>query len=81
MKLKYILNAILFVLALSFLSMCIFKTTELSLKCMQFAVSISCIGAMFSTKRGCLKINLRWPLLFYSKLKSFGFFSKDEFIS
>ena len=38
MKLKYILNAILFVLALS-------------LKCMQFAVSISCIGAMFSTKR------------------------------
>ena len=37
MKLKYILNAILFVLALSFLSMCIFKTTELSLKCMQFA--------------------------------------------
>ena len=42
MKLKYILNAILFVLALSFLSMCIFKTTELSLKCMQFAVSISC---------------------------------------
>ena len=40
MKLKYILNAILFVLALSFLSMC-----------MQFAVSISCIGAMFSTKR------------------------------
>ncbi|WP_301706926.1 hypothetical protein [uncultured Duncaniella sp.] len=50
MKLKYILNAILFVLALSFLSMCIFKTTELSLKCMQFAVSISCIGAMFSTK-------------------------------
>jgi len=50
MKLKYILNAILFVLALSFLS-CIFKTTELSLKCMQFAVSISCIGAMFSTKR------------------------------
>ena len=33
MKLKYILNAILFVLALSFLSMCIFKTTELSLKC------------------------------------------------
>ena len=51
MKLKYILNAILFVLALSFLSMCIFKTTELSLKCIQFAVSISCIGAMFSTKR------------------------------
>ena len=51
MKLKYILNAIIFVLALSFLSMCIFKTTELSLKCMQFAVSISCIGAMFSTKR------------------------------
>ena len=49
MKLKYILNAIIFVLALSFLSMCIFKTTELSLKCMQFAVSISCIGAMFST--------------------------------
>ena len=32
MKLKYILNTILFVLALSFLSMCIFKTTELSLK-------------------------------------------------
>ncbi|WP_316732200.1 hypothetical protein, partial [Parabacteroides sp.] len=32
-------------------------------------------------ERGCLKINLRWPLLFYSKLKSFGFFSKDEFIS
>ena len=28
MKLKYILNAIIFVLALSFLSMCIFKTTE-----------------------------------------------------
>ena len=27
-----------------------FKTTELSLKCMQFAVSISCIGAMFSQK-------------------------------
>ena len=24
---------------------------------------------------------LRWPLLFHSKLKSFGFFSKDEFIS
>ena len=54
MKLKYILNAIIFVLALSFLSMCIFKTTELSLKCMQFAVSISCIGAMFSTKRRCV---------------------------
>ena len=35
----------------------------------------------YVTKRGCLKINLRWPLLFYSKLKSFGFFSKDEFIS
>lgn len=51
MKLKYILNAILFVLALSFLFMCIFKTTELSLKCVQFAVSISCIGAMFSQKK------------------------------
>ena len=50
MKLKYILNTILFVLALSFLSMCIFKTTELSLKWMQLAVSISCIGAMFSQK-------------------------------
>lgn len=49
-KMKYILNAILFVLALSFLFMCIFKTTELSLKCMQFAVFISCIGAMFSQK-------------------------------
>lgn len=51
MKLKYILNAILFVLALSSLFMCIFKTTEVSLKCMQFAVSISCIGAMFSQKK------------------------------
>lgn len=51
MKMKYILNAILFVLALSFLFMCIFKTTELSLKCMQFAVSVSCIGAMFSQKK------------------------------
>ena len=50
MKLKYILNTILFVLALSSLFMCIFKTTELSLKCMQFAVSISCIGVMFSRK-------------------------------
>ena len=29
-------------------------------------------------KRGCLKIELRWPLLFYFKLKSFGFFSKKE---
>ena len=28
--------------------------------------------------RGCLKIELRWPLLFYFKLKSFGFFSKKE---
>lgn len=45
MKLKYILNAILFVLALSFLFVCMFKTTGLSLKCVQFAVSISCIGA------------------------------------
>lgn len=53
MKLKYILNAILFVLALSFLSMCIFKTTELSLKCMQFAVSISCIGAIIIRKTKC----------------------------
>ena len=25
-------------------------------------------------QRGCLKIELRWPLLFYFKLKSFGFF-------
>ena len=29
-------------------------------------------------QRGCLKIELRWPLLFYFKLKSFGFFSKKE---
>ena len=31
--------------------------------------------------RGCLKIELRWPLLFYFKLKSFGFSSKKEFIN
>ena len=31
--------------------------------------------------RGCLKINLRWPLLFHFRLKSFGFLSKDEFIN
>ena len=31
-----------------------------------------------NNKRGCLKIELRWPLLFYFKLKSFGFFSKKE---
>lgn len=51
MKLKYILNSILFIIALSSLAMCIFKTTELSSKCMQLAVSISCIGAMFSQKK------------------------------
>lgn len=71
MKLKYILNAILFVLALSFLSMCIFKTTELSLKCMQFAVSISCIGAMFSTKRH-YKINCVTHYFFSKKLVGRG---------
>ena len=27
---------------------------------------------------GCLKINLRWPLLFHFRLKSFGFFSKKK---
>ena len=27
-------------------------------------------------KRGCLKINLRWLLLFHFRLKSFVFFSK-----
>ena len=32
-------------------------------------------------KRGCLKIELRWPLLFHLQLKSFGFFSKKEFIN
>ena len=31
--------------------------------------------------RGCLKIELRWPLLFHLQLKSFGFFSKKEFIN
>lgn len=51
MKLNNKLNIILFIIALSFLAMCIFKTTELSLKCMQLAVSISCIGAMFSQKK------------------------------
>lgn len=51
MKLKYILNALLFVLALYFLFMCIFKTTELPLRVMQLAVSISCIGAMLSQKK------------------------------
>ena len=30
---------------------------------------------------GCLKIELRWPLLFHLQLKSFGFFSKKEFIN
>ena len=48
---KYILNIILLVLALSSLAIGIFKTTEVSLKCVQFAVSISCIGAMFSKKK------------------------------
>ena len=33
MKLKYILNTILFVLALSFLSMCIFKTIHICIYC------------------------------------------------
>ncbi len=32
-------------------------------------------------RRGCLKIELRWPLLFHLQLKSFGFFSKKEFIN
>ena len=30
----------------------------------------------YKNKRGCLKINLRWPLLFHFRLKSFVFFSK-----
>ena len=29
-------------------------------------------------KRGCLKIELRWPLLFHLQLKSFGFSSKKK---
>ena len=32
-------------------------------------------------KRGCLKINLIWPLLFHFILKSFVFFQKEEFTS
>ena len=32
-------------------------------------------------ERGCLKIELGWPLLLYFKLKSFGFSSKKEFIN
>ena len=32
-------------------------------------------------ERGCLKINLRWPLLFHFRLKSFVFFQKEEFTS
>lgn len=31
-------------------------------------------------KRGCLK-NLRWPLLFHFRLKSFVFIQKEEFTS
>ena len=27
-----------------------------------------------NAKRGCLKINLRWPLLFHLRLDSFEFF-------
>ena len=40
----------------------------------------STVSISFQTikQRGCLKIELRWPLLFYFKLKSFGFFSKKE---
>ena len=34
-----------------------------------------------TSMRGCLKIELRWPLLFHLQLKSFGFFSKKEFIN
>ncbi|MGO5525098.1 hypothetical protein, partial [Phocaeicola plebeius] len=36
------------------------------------------IHLFYVSHRGCLKIELRWPLLFYFKLKSFGFFSKKE---
>lgn len=30
-------------------------------------------------KRGCLKIELRWPLLFHLQLKSFGFSQKGVY--
>ena len=43
----------------------------------------STVSISFQTikQRGCLKIELRWPLLFHLQLKSFGFFSKKEFIN
>lgn len=42
MILKYVLNSTLLIIALSFIAMCIFKTTELSSRFMQTAVAISC---------------------------------------
>ena len=37
MILKYILNSIMLIIAISFIAMCIFKTTELSSRLMQTA--------------------------------------------
>lgn len=50
MKLKYILNILLSLIALSSICTGIFQTTELSLKCVQFAISITCIGAVLTKK-------------------------------
>lgn len=38
------------IIAISFIAMCIFKTTELSSRLMQTAVAISCFCAIFSKK-------------------------------
>ncbi len=47
---KYILNAILSLIALSSICVGIFKTTELSSKCTLFAIALSCIE-LFSHRR------------------------------
>lgn len=50
-EMKYILNAILSLIALSSICVSIFKTTELSSKCTLFAIALSCIGAAFTQKK------------------------------
>lgn len=48
---KYVLNIILSLVALSSICMGIFKTTELSSRCISFAVALFCIGAIFAQKK------------------------------
>ena len=48
---KYILNIILSLIALSSICVGTFKTAELSSKCLLFAIAFSCIGAIFTLKK------------------------------